>query len=46
LSLKKVVGLHWVMSFYPFGFALLAFALSTDNLRSTAKGIAIFAACM
>ena len=44
LSLKKVVGLHWVLSFYPFGFALLAFALPQDKLKSCAAGMAAFAA--
>ncbi len=44
LSLKKVVGLHWVLSFYPFGFALLAFALPQDKLRTCAIGMAAFAA--
>ncbi|WP_096697319.1 glycosyltransferase family 39 protein [Polaromonas sp. AER18D-145] len=43
LSLKKVVGLHWVLSFYPFGFALLAFALPLDKLRTCALGMAAFA---
>lgn len=44
LSLKKVVGLHWVLSFYPFGFALLAFALPLDKLKTCALGMAAFAA--
>ncbi len=44
LSLKKVVGLHWVLSFYPFGFALLAFALPAQKLRTGAVGMAVFAA--
>ncbi|MDP3827150.1 MAG: glycosyltransferase family 39 protein, partial [Polaromonas sp.] len=44
LSLKKVVGLHWVLSFYPFGFALLAFALPRDKLKTCAVGMAAFAA--
>ena len=44
LSFKKVVGLHWVLSFYPFGFALLAFALPVDKLKSCALGMAVFAA--
>ena len=44
LSLKKVVGLHWVLSFYPFGFALLAFALPVEKLKSCALGMAVFAA--
>ncbi len=43
LSAKKVIGLHWVLSFYPFGFALLAFALPEDKLKSCAKGLAVFA---
>ena len=43
LSGKKVIGLHWVLSFYPFGFALLAFALPLGKLKTTAAGIAIFA---
>jgi Dolichyl-phosphate-mannose-protein mannosyltransferase len=44
LSFKKVIGLHWVLSFYPFGFAFLAFALPLDKLKPCAKGLAIFAA--
>jgi hypothetical protein len=44
LSLKKVVGLHWVLSFYPFGFALLAFALPLEKLKTCALGMALFAA--
>ena len=43
LSLKKVVGLHWVLSFYPFGFALLAFALPREKLKACALGMALFA---
>ena len=43
LSFKKVIGLHLVMSFYAFGFAYLAFALPADNLKTCAKGIAVFA---
>lgn len=44
LSAKKVIGLHWVLSFYPFGFALLAFALPAEKLKTCAKGLAVFAA--
>jgi hypothetical protein len=44
LSFKKVIGLHWVLSFYPFGFAFLAFALPADKLKPCAKGLALFAA--
>ena len=43
LSSKKVIGLHWVLSFYPFGFAWLAFALPADKLKTCAKGLALFA---
>ncbi len=43
LSVKKVIGLHWVLSFYPFGFAFLAFALPADKLKTAAKGLAFFA---
>ena len=43
LSAKKVIGLHWVLSFYPFGFAYLAFALPADRLKRCAKGLAVFA---
>lgn len=43
LSATKVIGLHWVLSFYPFGFALLAFALPADKLKTCAKGMAVFA---
>ncbi|CAM3544509.1 ArnT family glycosyltransferase [Polaromonas hydrogenivorans] len=43
LSAKKVIGLHWVLSFYPFGFAYLAFALPADRLKACAKGLAVFA---
>ena len=43
LSGKKVIGLHWVLSFYPFGFALLAFALPLEKLKTAAIGLAVFA---
>ena len=43
LSGKKVIGLHWVLSFYPFGFALLAFALPLEKLKTAAVGLAVFA---
>ena len=44
LSLKKVVGLHWVMAFYPFGFVLMAFALPTHLLKRCAQGLVVFTA--
>ncbi len=43
LSFKKVIGLHWVLSFYPFGFAFLAFALPLEKLKTAAVGMAVFA---
>lgn len=43
LSGKKIIGLHWVLSFYPFGFALLAFALPLEKLKTAAIGLAVFA---
>ena len=43
LSGKKIIGLHWVLSFYPFGFAFLAFALPLDKLKTSALGLAVFA---
>ena len=42
LSARKIVGLHWVLSFYPFGFAFLAFALPKDKLKTVAIGMAVF----
>jgi hypothetical protein len=44
LSVKKVIGLHWVLSFYPFLFALLALALPQDKLRASVVGMAWFTA--
>ena len=43
LSGKKVIGLHWVLSFYPFGFAFVAFALPLTALKTAARGLALFA---
>jgi 4-amino-4-deoxy-L-arabinose transferase-like glycosyltransferase len=42
LAFKKVVGLHWVLAFYPFGFVLMAFALPARSLATCAKGLAWF----
>lgn len=44
LSFKKVVGLHWVLSFYPVFFVLLAFAVPVDRLMGCAKGVGAFLA--
>lgn len=42
LSLKKVVGLHWVLSFYPLVFVLMALAWPTPVLKRCAWGLAVF----
>ncbi|MDE2400738.1 MAG: glycosyltransferase family 39 protein [Burkholderiales bacterium] len=44
MSAKKVIGLHWVMAFYPFIFVLLAWALPSHRLMSCARGLALFLA--
>lgn len=44
LSAKKVVGLHWVVSFLPFWFVALAWALPTPDLRRTGRWFAGFTA--
>jgi len=41
LSLKKIIGLHWVMSFYPFGFAFIAIGLPAHRLKACAVGLAV-----
>ena len=33
IAVKKVVGLHWVLNFYPLFFVMLAFALTTLQLE-------------
>ena len=42
LSLKKNIGLHWVLSFYPCFFVLLALVFNKDHLRSSLKAMAWF----
>ena len=44
ISLEKVVGLHWVMAFYPYLFVLAALSLPSSRLGTLARGIAIFTA--
>ena len=44
LSPLKTIGLHWVLSFYPFGFALLAFGLPAHRLKLCALGLAVLTA--
>jgi 4-amino-4-deoxy-L-arabinose transferase-like glycosyltransferase len=41
MSAKKVIGLHWVMGFYPFLFVLMAWALPAQGLRTAAKGLGV-----
>lgn len=44
LSFSKVIGLHWVLSFYPFLFGLLALALPAARLGTAARTMAWFTA--
>jgi hypothetical protein len=41
LSAKKIIGLHWVMSFYPFGFAFVALALPLPRMKACAIGLGL-----
>ena len=42
LSLEKIIGLHWLLSFYPFLFALLALWLSHAELRRALRFMLVF----
>ena len=44
LSLKKVIGLHWVLAFYPFLYILLYAFLSKDELIKTTRFMVWFSA--
>ena len=44
IAIKKVVGLHWVLNFYPLFFLWLALALPISTLRRCASWIAAFLA--
>lgn len=44
LSFKKVVGLHWVFSFYPMVFVVMAFGLPKASLKRCAQALAAFTA--
>jgi len=44
LSLKKVVGLHWVLAFYPFFYVLLHHVLSREELAKSLNFMAWFSA--
>jgi hypothetical protein len=42
LSFKKVIGLHWVLSFYPFYYLLVFVLLNEEDLRKSIKFMLIF----
>ncbi len=42
LSVKKSVGLHWVLGFYPFLYLLLFFVFTEEELVKTVKFTAVF----
>lgn len=44
LSTKKVIGLHWLLSFYPFALMALAWVLSPAQLKRCVVGMALLAA--
>ena len=44
LSLKKVIGLHWVLAFYPFLYLLLSLFLSREELIKAINFMAWFSA--
>ncbi len=44
LSLKKIIGLHWVLAFYPFFYLLLYQLLSRDELQRSLKFMVWFSA--
>ena len=41
LSFKKIIGLHWVMAFYPLGFGFVALALPLARMKACAIGLAV-----
>ena len=44
LSLVKIIGLHWLLSFYPFAYALLGYGLSVDQLTRWWRFMRFYAA--
>lgn len=44
LSLKRDIGLHWVLAFYPFLYVLLGLLVSGEELRKTLKFMLWFSA--
>lgn len=44
LSLEKLIGLHWLLSFYPFFFVLMAAGLSVGELQRAWRYTLVFSA--
>jgi hypothetical protein len=44
MSVKKVIGLHWVMAFYPFVFVWLLWALPPARWAQVRRGLVAFLA--
>jgi hypothetical protein len=42
IAMKKVVGLHWVLNFYPLFFVLFAFAIPTAQIKRCSTWMAVF----
>ena len=42
ISFEKVIGLHWVLSFYPFAFAVLVWWLEVDHLRKLLRFLLVY----
>lgn len=44
LAIKKDIGLHWVMAFYPFLFVVWAWVLPVPAMHTAAWGLGVFLA--
>ncbi|MHB9154835.1 MAG: ArnT family glycosyltransferase [Endomicrobiales bacterium] len=44
LSFKKVIGLHWVLGFYPFLYVVLFFLLKKEDIVKSIHFMAVFSA--
>ena len=42
ISFEKVIGLHWVLSFYPFAFAILVWWLEAEKLRQLLRFFLVY----
>ncbi|GHV59010.1 hypothetical protein FACS1894103_1560 [Campylobacterota bacterium] len=42
ISCKKVVGIHWLLSFYPFMYIFISNAISLDKLKRSVKFMTAF----